>query len=93
MLRFSLLMIAAGYEDGNDTASLRHDPLFKLASGRLPDAAALCSQPTLSVVKSFETTLGQATVLRTIQCFGNTVKSQWGARSLHLPADTPDHRT
>ena len=48
MLRFSLLMIAAGYEDGNDTASLRHDPLFKLASGRLPDAAALCSQPTLS---------------------------------------------
>ena len=48
MLRFRLLMIAAGYEDGNDASSLRHDPLFKLASGRLPDAAALCSQPTLS---------------------------------------------
>ena len=48
MLRFRLLMIAAGYEDGNDAGSLRHDPLFKLASGRLPDAAALCSQPTLS---------------------------------------------
>jgi len=30
MLRFRLLMIAAGYEDGNDAASLRHDPLFKL---------------------------------------------------------------
>jgi hypothetical protein len=30
MLRFRLLMITAGYEDGNDTASLRHDPLFKL---------------------------------------------------------------
>jgi hypothetical protein len=48
MLRFRLLMIAAGYEDGNDAGSLRHDPLFKLANGRLPDAAALCSQPTLS---------------------------------------------
>lgn len=30
MLRFRLLMIAAGYEDGNDAASLRHDPLFML---------------------------------------------------------------
>jgi hypothetical protein len=48
MLRFRLLMIAAGYEDGNDADNLRHDPLFKLANGRLPDAAALCSQPTLS---------------------------------------------
>lgn len=48
MLRFRLLMIAAGYEDGNDADGLRHDPLFKLANGRLPDAAALCSQPTLS---------------------------------------------
>ena len=48
MLRFRLLMIAAGYQDGNDADSLRHDPLFKLANGRLPDDAALCSQPTLS---------------------------------------------
>jgi hypothetical protein len=48
MLRFRLLMIAAGYEDGNDADSLRHDPLFKLANGRQPDAAAMCSQPTLS---------------------------------------------
>jgi hypothetical protein len=48
ILRFRLLMIAAGYEDGNDADSLRHDPLFKLANGRLPDDAALCSQPTLS---------------------------------------------
>ena len=35
MLRFRLLMIAAGYEDGNDADSLRYDPLFKLANGRL----------------------------------------------------------
>ena len=48
IIRFRLLMIAAGYEDGNDADSLRHDPVFKLALDRLPEAAALCSQPTIS---------------------------------------------
>jgi hypothetical protein len=48
MLRFRSLMIAAGYEDGNDADRLRHDPAFKLALDRLPDVAALCSQPTIS---------------------------------------------
>jgi hypothetical protein len=48
ILRFRLLMIAAGYEDGNDADHLRHDPVFKLALGSLPGEAALCSQPTLS---------------------------------------------
>ena len=48
IMRFRMLMIAAGYEDGNDADSLRHDPLFKLALDRLPDGAALCSQPTIS---------------------------------------------
>jgi hypothetical protein len=43
-----MLMIAAGYEDGNDADSLRHDPVFKLALDGLPDGAALCSQPTIS---------------------------------------------
>jgi hypothetical protein len=40
--------LAAAYENGNDADSLRHDPVFKLANGRLPDDGALCSQPTLS---------------------------------------------
>ena len=48
IMRFRMLMIAAGYEDGNDAASLRHDPAFKLALGHLPQGAALCSQPTIS---------------------------------------------
>lgn len=48
ILRFRMLMIAAGYEDGNDAGSLRHDPTFKLALGHLPGGAALCSQPTIS---------------------------------------------
>jgi len=33
--RFRMLMIAAGYEDGNDADGLRHDPMLKLAIGRL----------------------------------------------------------
>jgi hypothetical protein len=61
MLRFRLLMIAAGYEDGNDADSLRHDPMFKLANGRLPDEAALCSQPTLS---RLENTPGPRALIR-----------------------------
>jgi len=36
ILRFRMLMIAAGYEDGNDADSLRSDVLFKLAMDRLP---------------------------------------------------------
>jgi hypothetical protein len=52
ILRFRMLMIAAGYEDGNDADSLRHDPVFKLALDQLPDGAALCSQPTISRLES-----------------------------------------
>jgi hypothetical protein len=48
ILRFRMLMIAAGCEDGNDADALRHDPVFKLALDQLPDGAALCSQPTIS---------------------------------------------
>ena len=48
IIRFRMLMIAAGYEDGNDADSLRSDPLFKLAMDRLPDHADLCSQSTVS---------------------------------------------
>jgi DDE family transposase len=48
IIRFRLLMIAAGYEDGNDADALRADPVFKLALDRLGGEAALCSQPTIS---------------------------------------------
>lgn len=48
ILRFRMLMIAAGYEDGNDADVLRHDPMFKLAMGRLPAGSPLCSQSTIS---------------------------------------------
>ena len=48
IIRTRMLMIAAGCEDGNDADRLRRDPMFKLAMGRLPDDADVCSQPTLS---------------------------------------------
>jgi hypothetical protein len=48
IIRFRMLMIAAGYEDGNDADVLRHDPMFKLAMGRLPTSEPLCSQSTIS---------------------------------------------
>src|SRR6266851_3242774 len=48
IIRFRMLMIAAGYEDGNDADSLRADAMFKLALDRLPSDEELCSQSTIS---------------------------------------------
>jgi hypothetical protein len=48
-VRQRVLAIALGYEDQNDAAALRLDPLLRLACDRMPeDARALSSQPTLS---------------------------------------------
>jgi hypothetical protein len=44
IIRFRLLMIAAGYEDANDATGLRFDPLLE----RLPSERDLCSQSTIS---------------------------------------------
>jgi len=67
IIRFRLLMIAAGYEDGNDADRLRMDPVFKLAMERLEDERALCSQPTISRLENLPGTrallrMGQAMV-------------------------------
>src|SRR5688572_15954296 len=48
IIRFRLLMIGAGYEDGNDASDLRRDPLFKMALDLAPSDRELCSQPTIS---------------------------------------------
>jgi len=41
--------IAAGYEDANDSNTLRDDPIFKLILERLPETGApLASPPTIS---------------------------------------------
>jgi hypothetical protein len=49
MIRFRMLLIAAGYPDADDCDALRSDPAFKMALGRPPESGAdLCSQPTMS---------------------------------------------
>ncbi len=49
LIRQRLYQIACGYQDQNDAAMLRHDPLLKQVCGRLPvSGQALASQPTLS---------------------------------------------
>jgi Transposase DDE domain group 1 len=42
--------LVGGYEDANDSNVLRHDPIFKLACGRSPNAGIdlLASQPTIT---------------------------------------------
>ena len=48
IIRFRLLMISAGYEDGIDANSLRSDPMFKMALDLTPSDRELCSQSTIS---------------------------------------------
>jgi Transposase DDE domain group 1 len=56
MIRFRILLIAAGYPDANDCDALRTDPAFKMAVGRLPESGAnLCSQPTMSRLENLPT--------------------------------------
>lgn len=45
-----IFQIASGYEDGNDSNALRHDPMFRLGAGRRPfdPDAALASGATIS---------------------------------------------
>jgi hypothetical protein len=52
ILRFRMLMIAAGYKDGVDANTLRADPVFKMARERPPGAHDLCSQSTISRLES-----------------------------------------
>jgi Transposase DDE domain group 1 len=74
IIRFRMLMIAAGYEDGNDADALRRDPMFKLAMERLPEASDLCSQPTISRAENLPDArallrMGQAMVAHYCQSF------------------------
>jgi len=49
LIQQRVFQIAAGYEDANDSNTLRDDPIFKLLLDRLPETGApLASQPTIS---------------------------------------------
>lgn len=61
-LRQRVFGLAGGYEDCNDAARLRHDPMHKLAIGRDPhDNHTLASQPTLC---RFENAITSRSLLR-----------------------------
>jgi hypothetical protein len=49
LIKQRVYQIACGYEDQNDSNSLREDPLLKLLCGSMPESGAqLASQPTIS---------------------------------------------
>ena len=56
MIRFRVLLIAAGYPDANDCDTLRSDPAFKMALGRPPESGRhFCSQPTMCRLENLPT--------------------------------------
>jgi hypothetical protein len=79
IIRFRLLMIGAGYEDGNDASSLRSDPMFKMALDLSPSERELCSQSTISRVENFPDTrallrMGRAMVALYCESFASVPK-------------------
>jgi hypothetical protein len=56
LVRQRVMQIACGYEDQNDSDSLREDPLLKMLCGSLPESGAnLASQPTISRLENAAT--------------------------------------
>ena len=66
IIRFRMMLIAAGYENGIDADYLRTDPMFKLALERLPSGADLCSQSTISRLENLP---NRRVLLRLAQAF------------------------
>ena len=56
LIRQRVFQIACGYEDQNDSDTLREDPLLKMVCGSLPESGAdLASQPTISRLENAAT--------------------------------------
>jgi hypothetical protein len=56
LVRQRVFQIACGYEDQNDSDTLREDPLLKVVCGSLPESGAdLASQPTISRMENAAT--------------------------------------
>ncbi len=57
LIKQRVFQIACGYEDQNDSNSLRDDPLLKLFCGSMPQSGAkLASQPTISRLENAAST-------------------------------------
>jgi hypothetical protein len=67
LLRQRVFQIAAGYEDQDDSNTLRIDPIFKLLLDRAPETGAdLASQPTMS---RFENGVSRQALYRLAEVF------------------------
>ena len=66
-LQQRIFQIACGYEDGNDSDTLRNDPVFKICVGKTPESEeALSSQSTIC---RFENAPSRAELYRIVQAF------------------------
>ena len=91
MIRARMFAIACGYEDCDDLDTLRFDPAFKLACGRLSETGDdLMSQPTLSRLENAPSwrELGRMG-LKMIDLFCDSFKSVPARIVLDID-DTPD---
>jgi len=66
LLKQRVFQIICGYEDGDDSDELRHDPVLKMTCERLPDEKPLASQPTMS---RFENGLSRTDLYRIAEVF------------------------
>ena len=66
LLMQRVFQIICGYEDGDDSDELRHDPVLKMTCERLPDEKPLASQPTMS---RFENGLSRTDLYRIAEVF------------------------
>ena len=82
---FRMLMIASGYEDGNDADTLRHASMFKLAMGRLPDDGALSSQPTISRLRRRHDAMVDARRNHRSHQFFKVISPMWESNAFAVP--------
>ena len=88
MLRLRMFLIAAGYEDADDCDSLRADPVFKMAVGRLPESGnALCSQPTMS---RLENTPSKVEIARMMAAMVDLFCASWARPPTAITLDIDD---
>jgi len=75
LLSQRIFQIACGYEDANDCNTLRHDPAFKAACGRLPlSDDPLASQPGMS---RFENAARRSELYRMAQAMFDTFAASY----------------
>ena len=89
LLTQRIYQIGCGYEDGNDSNCLRHDPMFKLGAGRLPfdTGTALASAATMS---RFEHAVSSKDIYRISQALVEQFVAGFACPPRHLVLDL-DH--